>query len=174
MHRCVQGRWVLATEPGSTRWALRFLLLLFAVVLPPCIPLLSQTISTSSPLSIIPSNKFLPPKVTCFGLCCTSCWSHICVLSICSSSWYPHIGRCLWCSCGWVICYALPASLHLCCNFSLTLQRVQEGAIDAGSHPVMRTSKPSLGIITKKFLPRINEWLIMMNRYSLPLSRGVW
>lgn len=69
---------------------------------------------------------------------------------------------------------APPASLCLCCNFSLTLQKVQQGAIDAGSHPVMRTSKPSLRIITKKFLPRINEWLLMMNRYSMPLSRGVW
>jgi len=50
-----------------------------------------------------------------------------------------------------------PALLRLCCNFSLTLQRVQQGAINAGSHPVMRTSKRSLSIITKKFLPRINE-----------------
>lgn len=56
----------------------------------------------------------------------------------------------------WVVS-ASPASLRLCCNFSLTLQRVQQGAIDAGSHPVMGTSKPSLRIITKKFLPRINE-----------------
>lgn len=69
---------------------------------------------------------------------------------------------------------ASQALLRLSCNFSLTLQRVQQGAIDAGSHPVIQTSKPSLRIITKKFLPRINEWLMMMNRYSLPLSPGVW
>lgn len=69
---------------------------------------------------------------------------------------------------------ASQALLCLSCNFSLTLQRVQQGAINAGSHPVMQTGKPSLRIITKKFLPRINEWLMMLNRYSLALSPGVW